>query len=56
MSRKAKVSWIFSLLLWSSLQGLLLASDSNTRQASRLEQQTRVTVLVHNYAHLPKQI
>ena len=55
MSRKRKVSWIYSLLLWSSLEGLLLASDSNTRQEP-LEQQTRVMVLVHNYAHLPKQI
>ena len=32
MSRKPKVSWMFPLLLWSSLQGLVLASDSNRRQ------------------------
>jgi hypothetical protein len=62
MSRKPKVSWMFPLLLWSSLQGLVLASDSNRRQEPQretshpLEQQTRVTVLVHNYAHLPRQI
>ena len=63
MSRKAKVSWIFPLLLWSSLQGLLLGSDSNTRQEPQdqretshaLEQQIRVTVLVYNYARLPIQ-
>ena len=60
MSRKAKVSWIFSLLLWSSLQGLVLASDSSTRQApldqretSHPKQESRVTVLVYNYARLP---
>ena len=63
MSRKPKVSWIFPLLLWSSLQGLVLGSDPNTRQEPQdqretshpLEQQIRVTVLVYNYAHLPMQ-
>ena len=61
MSRKPKVSWMFPLLLCSSLQGLVLASDSNARQDPQretshpLEQQTRVTVLVYNYAHLPVQ-
>ena len=40
MSRKNKVSWIFSLLLWSSLQGLLLASDSNTRQEPQHKRET----------------
>ena len=61
MSRKPKVSWILPLLLWSSLQSLVLASDSNTGQEPQretshpLEQQTRVTVLVYNYAHLPMQ-
>lgn len=61
MSRKPKVSWMFPLLLCSSLQGLVLASDSNRRQEPQretshpLEQQTRVTVLVYNYAHLPVQ-
>jgi hypothetical protein len=60
MSRKAKVSWIFSLLLWSSLQSLVLASDSSTRQelldqreTSHPKQESRVTVLVYNYARLP---
>ena len=36
MSRKRKVSWIFSLLLCLSLQGLVLASDSDTRQEPRI--------------------
>jgi len=60
MSRKAKVSWIFSLLLWSGLQSLVLASDSSTRQepmdqreSSHPKQESRVTVLVYNYARLP---
>ena len=60
MSRKAKVSWIFSLLLWPSLQSLMLASDSSTRQepldqreTSHPKQESRVTVLVYNYARLP---
>ena len=63
MSRKAKVSWIFSLLLWSSLQGLVLVSSPNIGQelqdqretSHSQEQENRITVLVYNYAHLPIQ-
>lgn len=64
MSRKNSFSCILNLLLSLSLQGLVLASSPSIgqeplhqREISRLpEQGIRVTVLVHNYAHLPAQI
>ena len=62
MSRNPKISWIFPLLLWSSLQGLALASSPNLDQEAKNqrgtfhpEQENRVTVLVYNYARLPIQ-
>src|SRR4030095_8975587 len=64
MSRKDSFTCILNLLLSLSLQGLVLASSPNageqpqdrpeTSQSS--EQATKVTVLVHNYAHLPRQV
>jgi hypothetical protein len=64
MSRKRKASWTMNFLFSLSLQSLVLASDpnigqdsQNPREASYLpEQGPKVTVLVHNYAHLPAQI
>jgi hypothetical protein len=63
MSRKSNFSCILNLLLSLSLQGLVLASDSNIGQEPQgqretshpLEQGTKVTVLVYNHAHLPVQ-
>jgi len=63
MSRKNSFTCILNLLFSLSLQSLVLASGSNIgqdpqdqRETSHLpEQRNRVTVLVHNYAHLPMQ-
>jgi hypothetical protein len=64
MSRESKVSCIIGFLLSLSLQSLVLASGRNLGRApqnqrdtwSRPEQGIRLTVLVHDYAHLPGQI
>jgi hypothetical protein len=61
MNRKPKVSWTTIFLFSLTLQSLVLASGPNVgqdpqnpREASYLpEQGSKVTVLVHNYAHLP---
>ena len=55
---------ILNLLLSLSLQGLVLASSPNAGEQPQdrpeptqsSEQATKVTVLVHNYAHLPRQV
>jgi hypothetical protein len=60
MSRKNSLSCILNLLLSLSLHGLVLAEGSNVGQEPQNQRETaqeiKVTVLVHNYAHLPKQI
>ena len=60
MSRKNSLSCILNLLLSLSLQGLVLAEGSNVGREPQDQRETaqeiKVTVLVHNYAHLPKQI
>ena len=64
MSRNSNFSCILNLLLSLSLQGLALASSPNTGQDSQYQRETSyspeqrivVTVLLHNYAHLPSQI
>jgi len=66
MSRKHKANWIMNILFSLSLQSLVLASGpnpstsqdpQNPREALYLpDQRAKVTVLVHNYAHLLAQI
>jgi hypothetical protein len=64
MSRNNNFSCILNLLLSLSLQSLILASSPNTGQDSQHQRETSyspereivVTVLLHNYAHLPRLI
>jgi hypothetical protein len=64
MSHKPNASWILNVLFSLTLQSLLFSSDRNAGQNSQdhvgaseqMEQGFKVTVLVHNYAHLPARI
>ena len=63
MSRKNSFICILNLLFSLSLQSLVLASGNNIGQDPQKqggsyvpEPGAKVTVLVHNYAHLPRQI
>jgi hypothetical protein len=64
MSRKQKATWTMNLLFSLSLQSLVLGSGPNITQEPQNqretshppEQEIKVTVLVHNYARLPRQI
>ena len=64
MSRKPKATWTMNFLFSLSLQSLVLGSGPNIAQGPQNqretshppEQEIKVTVLVHNYARLPRQI
>ena len=64
MSRKPTATWTMNLLFSLSLQSLVLGSGPNIAQEPQNqretshppEQEIKVTVLVHNYARLPRQI